>query len=87
MSDMLRGPTHGSLLITGLNNIQVVRTSVISGVAAVVFVRGKRPNPEIVAHAREHELPLLSTPFSMFTTCGKLFSEGLQGVETRLLVS
>ena len=38
MSDLLTGPTNGAVLLTGLNNIQVIRTSVIAGVAAVVFV-------------------------------------------------
>jgi len=83
MSDMLRGPTTGSVLLTGLNNIQVVRTSVISGVVAVVLVRGKRPSAEMVRHAAENELPLLSTPYTMYSACGRLFREGLRGVERR----
>jgi len=83
MSDMLRGPTSGSLLLTGLNNIQVIRTSVISGVAAVALVRGKRPTAEMITHAAEHDLPLLSTPFTMYSACGRLFREGLRGVENR----
>jgi predicted transcriptional regulator len=83
MSDMLRGPTSGSLLLTGLNNIQVIRTSVISGVAAVVLVRGKRPTAEMITHAVENDLPLLSTPYTMFSACGRLFREGLRGVEKR----
>lgn len=83
MSDMLRGPTSGSLLLTGLNNIQVIRTSLISGVAAVVLVRGKHPTAEMITHAVEHDLPLLSTPFTMYSACGRLFREGLRGVEKR----
>jgi len=81
MSDMLRGPTSGSLLLTGLNNIQVIRTSIISGVAAVVLVRNKQPTAEMIAHALEHDLPLLSTPFTMYSACGRLFQKGLRGVE------
>jgi predicted transcriptional regulator len=81
MSDIIRGPTDGSVLLTGLNNVQVIRTSVISGVAAVVLVRGKTPAEEVAALAREHDLPLLSTPFTMFSACGRLFSRGLRGVD------
>jgi predicted transcriptional regulator len=81
MSEMLRGATHGVVLITGLNNIQVIRTSVIAGVAAVILVREKVPSPEMVDHAREHELPLMSTPFTMFTSCGRLCTRGLRGIE------
>ena len=84
MSDMLTGPTSGSVLLTGLNNIQVVRTSVIAGVAAVVLVRGKRPTAEMKEHAAEEGLPMLSTPYTMYSACGRLFREGLLGVERRI---
>jgi predicted transcriptional regulator len=81
MRDMLRGPTNGAVLLTGLNNIQAIRTSVISGVAAVVLIRDKKPTPEMISLAQEHELPVLSTPFTMFSSCGRLFNKGLRGVE------
>ena len=83
MSDMLTGQNNNAVLLTGLCNVQVIRTSVIAGVAAVVLVRGKEPTPEIIAQAREHGLPLLRTPFTMFTSCGRLFSLGLRGVEEK----
>ena len=83
MSDMLRVPKTGVILLSGLNTVQVVRTSVIAGVAAVVLVRGKRPVPDMVAQALEHGLPLMSTPFTMFSACGRLFSRGLRGVEIK----
>ena len=51
MSDLLWGATTDVVLLTGLNNLQVIRSSVISGVAAVVLVRGKRPNADVIAQA------------------------------------
>ena len=36
MSDLLRNPREGALLLTGLTSIQVVRTSVIAGIVAVI---------------------------------------------------
>jgi len=83
MSDMLTitGQNSSVILLTGLCNVQVIRTSVIAGVAAVILVRKKQPTQEIITQAREHGLPLLSTPFTMFTSCGRLFSKGLRGVE------
>ncbi len=83
MSDMLRGPTNGTVLLTGLNNIQVIRSSVISGVAAVVLVRDKKPTADMLSHATEHNLPVLTTPYTMYSACGRLFREGLRGVENR----
>ena len=84
MSDLLTGPSTGSVLLTGLCNIQVIRTSVIADINAIVFVRGKRPTEELIAHAREHDLPLLTTPFTMFSSSGRLFSKGLRGLEITL---
>ena len=84
MSDLLTGPNTDSLLLTGLCNIQVVRTSMIAGISAVVFVRGKHPGEDIIAKAREYGLPLLATPFTMYSSSGRLFSKGLRGVEVKL---
>jgi len=84
MSDMLTGRNSDAVLLTGLCNVQVIRTSIIAGVVAVVLVRGKQPTQEIITQAREHGLPLLSTPFTMFTSCGRLFSKGLRGVEEKV---
>ena len=80
MSDLLRVPKEGTLLLTGLNNIQVIRTSIISGIAAVVFVRGKEPSPDMIGQAQENDLPLLSSPFNMYSSCGRLFNKGLKSI-------
>jgi hypothetical protein len=83
MSDLLWGPTTDVVLLTGLNNLQVIRSSVISGVAAVALVRGKEPKEDVIAQAREHDIPLLTTPFTMFTACGRLFQKGLRGIDLK----
>jgi predicted transcriptional regulator len=85
MSDMLTGETNGAVLLTGLCNVQVIRTAVIADVAAVMLVRGKQPTQEMIQQAREHRLPLFSTPFTMFTACGRLSARGLRGVEEKAL--
>jgi len=83
MSDLLRVPEDGVVVLSGLNTTQVIRTAVVAGVAAIVLVRGKRPAAEMVALARSHDLPLLSSPFTMFTACGRLFRQGVRGVERK----
>ncbi|NCO60450.1 MAG: hypothetical protein COZ70_07655 [Deltaproteobacteria bacterium CG_4_8_14_3_um_filter_51_11] len=83
MSDILRGPKEGVLLLSGLNNIQSVRTAVIAGASALILVRDKIPDDDMKDQARENGLPLLTTPFTMFTACGRLFSAGLRGVEKK----
>ena len=78
MSDILRNTKEGALLLTGLNSVQVIRTSVIAGMAGVVFVRGKKPNDDVLEIAREHNLPILKTNFNMYSSCGKLYNRGLK---------
>jgi len=79
MSDVLAFAERGALLLTGLTNMQVVRTSMMAEIAAVCFVRGKRPPKETVEIAAEADLPLLSTRLPMFEACGRLYREGLKG--------
>ena len=73
MSDLLRGAKEGVVVLSGLNNLQLIRTSIIAGAAAVVIVRAKWPDEEMIAQAKMHDLPLLTTPFTMFVSCGRLF--------------
>ena len=77
MSDVLCQSIRGSLLLTGLTNPQVVRTSEMSENSAICFVRGKRPPVETIDLARENRIPLLLCPYSMYLACGKLYTAGL----------
>lgn len=83
MSDLLTGPISAALLLSGLNNLQVIRTCIISGVRAIVLVRGKRPDREMIQQATEHDMPLLSTPLTLFTACGRLYRGGVRGIEIK----
>lgn len=81
MSDILAGLSENCVLLTGLTTLQTVRTAIIAGVGAIVIVRGKIPQDEIVAAAKEHQIPLISTPCSMFVSCGRLHAHGLTGLD------
>jgi hypothetical protein len=58
---------------------ELIHTATMVDAVAVVFVRGKRPGPELVAAAEKIGLPLLGTRFIMFSSCGRLFQAGLKG--------
>ena len=77
ISDMLsfRGP--GSLLLTGLTNIQVIRAAELLDFVGICFVRGKRPEPEAVKLAEEKDIPLFATPLLMYESCGRLYAAKL----------
>ncbi len=80
MSDVLAFGKPGILLLTGLTNAQSVRTADIIEAKAIVYVRGKRPDKEGIELARQKGIPILSTHFMMYKTCGLLYKKGLPGV-------
>ncbi|MCU0507256.1 MAG: transcriptional regulator [Anaerolineae bacterium] len=77
MSDALRYDLSQALLVSGLANPQVVRTSEMADVAAILMVRGKMPSADALELADEIDIPFLSTELTMFETCGRLFAAGL----------
>lgn len=79
MSDVLAFSPEGTLLLTGLTNIQVVRTCEVSGISAVIFVRGKTPDRQVIDLAEQFDLPLLSYAHSMFEASGRLYQQGIKG--------
>jgi predicted transcriptional regulator len=84
MSDVLASIQPDAVLLTGLCNPQVVRTSQMADVLAIVFVRGKMPAQETIDLANQEDLPLISSPFGMFELCGRLYQAGLPSLERDL---
>jgi predicted transcriptional regulator len=73
LSDVLAMSKTGTLLLTGLINMQVIRTAVVADLCGVVFVRGKNPGADILALAKESRIPVLGTPLTMFEAAGRLY--------------
>jgi predicted transcriptional regulator len=80
MSEILAFARSKELMITGLTNIQSIRTADIAGVSAVVYCRGKRPDGRVVEFAKTKKIPVLVTRMVMFDICGILYNKGLKGV-------
>jgi predicted transcriptional regulator len=80
MSDILAMCREQTLLLTGMTHIQVIRTAVVSDLAAIIFVRGKRPGPEVIELAEEAGIPLLLCKLTMYEAAGLLFGAGLSGI-------
>lgn len=66
------------VLITGLCNVQTIRTCDMANLEVVIFVRGKRPTEDMVELADENDMILICTPYSMFKTCGILYGAGMK---------
>ena len=80
MSDVLFFGKAGMLLLTGLNNLQVIRTAIVLGLAAIVMVRGKRPSLEMIHLAEEVQIPILVTEYILFEAVGRLYIKGMGSI-------
>ena len=81
MSDVLAYVQEDTLLLTGLVNSQSIRTAEMLDLPCVVFVRGKNPHQDAIDRAREIGMPALSTQYTMYESCGRLYAAGLVPVE------
>jgi hypothetical protein len=80
MSDVLTIDSTKLLLLTGLVNIQTIRTSEMSDIQNIVLVRNKKATPEMISMAEENGIVLIQCSYSMYKSCGLLFQNGLNSV-------
>ena len=81
MEDVLAAAAKGCALLTGVTTEYVMQTAKIAQVGAVVLVRGKKPPQEMVDLARQYQIPLLLTKYSLFVACGRLYMNGIRGLD------
>ena len=78
MSDVLKVDKENILLITGLANLQVIRTSEMAEINCIVFARNKRINGDLISLAKENGIVLIESPFSVFHISGELYKAGIK---------
>ena len=81
MDDVLAAAAKGCALLTGVTTDHVIRTAKIVGVGAIVIVRGKNPPAELVQMSKSFEIPLMVTDYSLFVACGRLYMNGIRGLD------
>jgi predicted transcriptional regulator len=77
MSDVLAFVKDQSVLITGLNNLQIIRTAEMMDMKCVVLVRGKKPDEALIKLANDKDIVLLGSNLRMYQACGLLYEKGL----------
>lgn len=80
MSDVLTLDTDNLILITGMVNLQAIRTAEMADIRAIVFVRNKKANQQMLELASESGMCILESPYSLFKSSGLLFQAGLKPV-------
>jgi predicted transcriptional regulator len=81
MDDVLAAAAKGCALLTGVTTPHVIQTARIAQVGAVVIVRGKKPPEDVIQMARNYGIPLLLTDYSLFVACGRLYMNGIRGLD------
>ena len=80
MSDVLTVQKDNMILLTGLANVQALRTAEMSDISCIVFVRNKKVNEDMLKLGKESGIVLIECPCSMFKASGLLFNKGLKPV-------
>ena len=80
LSDVLTLQTSNLVLLTGLANVQTIRTTEMADIGYIIFVRNKKVSPDILKLAGENNQVIIQCPYSMFKACGLLFEAGLRAV-------
>lgn len=78
ISDILMCTKEPTLLFTGLTNPQVIRLADMIDLIAIVFVRGKRPNQDLIEMAQERNVPLVVSQLTMFNSVSIVSNSGLR---------
>jgi hypothetical protein len=81
MSDalaMVNSDCKHTLLVTGLQNAQSLRTAEMLDIDTIIYVRNKHLTIDDLALAKDMEINVFSTPKTMYETCGILYELGLR---------
>lgn len=80
MSDVLTLDEENILLITGLANVQLIRTAEMVDIHVIILARNKKATPEMIELAEENGLILMESPYSIFRVSGILYTNGLKAI-------
>ncbi|OHD22978.1 MAG: hypothetical protein A2Y38_21930 [Spirochaetes bacterium GWB1_59_5] len=83
MSDVMAFVKENVVLLTGLVNPQSIRTADLMDIRVVVYVRGKAVPKDMIAEAERNGMAIMTTKYSMFLACGRLYEAGIRDGGTR----
>ena len=80
MSEVLTIGDHNPVLLTGLCNMQTIRTGEMGNLDVIVLLRKKKATDEMIEEAEDEGMVLMECDFSMFKACGLLYAAGMQSI-------
>lgn len=78
MSDVLRIETDNLMLLTGLANMQAVRTAEMADISCIILARAKKASKEMIDLAEENNITIIESPYSMFHIAGILYNNDIK---------
>ncbi len=78
MSDVLTLDTENAALITGLSNIQTIRTVEMQDIQCIILARGKRATAEMIKLAEQDNITIIESPYAMYRISGVLYQAGIK---------
>jgi predicted transcriptional regulator len=85
MSDVMAFVKDNVVLLTGLVNPQSIRTADLMDIKVIVFVRGKALPADMISEAERNGMAIITTKYSMFLACGRLYEAGIRAGGTHSL--
>jgi hypothetical protein len=79
LSDVMANSREGDIWITMQKHVNIVAVAQLNGLAAIVLVNGRQPEPDTIARAEENGIPIISTPLQAFEAIGILYGLGIHG--------
>jgi len=80
MSDVLTGDYDQTILVTGLSNMQAIRTAEMSDIQEVIIGRNKEVSQEMINLAQENGIVLIQSSYSLYRISGILYEAGIKPV-------
>lgn len=74
LSFVLASAKEGDVWLTIQTHINIIPVAVMKGIPAIIFVSSKTCEEEVINKAKEENVALISTSFSLFESCGIIYN-------------
>jgi hypothetical protein len=79
LSDVLANADEGVVWVTLHIHHNIVAVAAHKGLAGIVLVQGRQPEPDTIAKAEEENIPILVSDLPAFELVGRLYKAGIRG--------
>jgi hypothetical protein len=81
LSDVLANAKEGNVWITLQIHQNIVGVATMKGIAGVIVVNGRKPEPDVIRKAEEEGIAVMVSSLPAFEVVGRLYRMGVVGVE------